>query len=127
MENTQRPTDPSKRIIGLGIKVHRKLGPGLLESVYEACLCWELANDNLAFQRQVPIPVIYEDVRLTCGYYADIIVEQSVIVELKSVERILPVHEAQLLTYLRLSGCKVGLLMNFNSIMLKDGLRRFIF
>ena len=106
--------------------MHRKLGPGLLESVYDACLCWELEHDNLAFQRQVPLPVIYEGVNLTCGYYADIIVDQSVIVELKSVERILPVHEAQMLTYLRLSGCRFGLLMNFNSVMLKDGLRRFI-
>lgn len=126
MENTESGPDPTNRIIGLGIRVHRKLGPGLLESVYEECLCWELAHDNMAFKRQVPLPVICEDVRLTCGYYADIIVEQTVIVELKSVERILPVHEAQTLTYLRLSGCKVGLLMNFNSGMLKDGIRRFI-
>ena len=85
-----------------------------------------LTHDNPAFKRQVPLPLVYEDVRLSCGYYVDIIVEQSVIVELKSVERILPVHEAQTLTYLRLSGCKIGLLMNFNSVMLKDGLRRFI-
>jgi GxxExxY protein len=118
--------DPTNRIIGLAIKVHRKLGPGLLESVYEECLCWELAHDGLAFRRQVPLPVIYEDIRLKCAYYADVIVERSVLLELKSVERILPVHEAQALTYLRLSGCRVGLLMNFNSVMLKDGLRRFI-
>jgi GxxExxY protein len=118
--------DPTNRIIGLAIKVHRKLGPGLLESVYEECLCWELAHDGLAFRRQVPLPIIYEDVRLKSAYCADIIVEQSVILELKSVERILPVHEAQTLTYLRLSGCRIGLLMNFNSVVLKDGLRRFI-
>jgi GxxExxY protein len=118
--------DPTNRIIGLAIKVHRRLGPGLLESVYQECLCWELAHGGLAFKRQVPLPVIYEDVRLNCAYYTDLIVEQSVIVELKSVERILPVHEAQTLTYLRLSACKIGLLMNFNSVMLKDGLRRFI-
>ena len=118
--------DPSNRIIGFAIKVHKKLGPGLLESVYEECLCWELAHGGLAFKRHVPLPIIYEDVRLNCAYYADIIAEHSVIVELKSVERILPVHEAQTLTYLRLSGCKVGLLMNFNSVMLKNGLRRFI-
>jgi GxxExxY protein len=118
--------DPTNRIIALAIKVHRRLGPGLLESVYEECLCWELAHDGLAFRRQVPLPVIYEDVRRNCAYYADIIVERSVVLELKSVDRILPVHEAQTLTYLRLSGCKVGLLMNFNSVMLKDGLRRFI-
>jgi GxxExxY protein len=119
-------TDPTKQIIGLGIKVHRKLGPGLLESVYEECLCWELAHDNLPFERQVPLPLIYENVRLACSYHADIIVDQTVIIELKSVERILPVHEAQTLTYLRLSGCKIGLLMNFNSVMLKDGVRRFV-
>src|SRR4051794_24346167 len=118
--------DPTNRIIGFAIKVHKKLGPGLLESVYEECLCWELAHGGLAFKRHVPLPVIYEDVRLNCAYYTDIIAEHSVIVELKSVERILPVHEAQTLTYLRLSGCKVGLLMNFNSVMLKNGLRRFI-
>jgi GxxExxY protein len=119
-------TDPTNRIIGLAIKVHRKLGPGLLESIYEECLCWELAHDGLSFRRQVPLPVIYEDMRLNCAYHADIIVDQSVILELKSVERILPVHEAQTLTYLRLSGCRIGLLMNFNSVMLKDGLRRFV-
>ena len=114
------------RIIRLGIKVHRKLGPGLLESVYQECLCWELAHGGLAFRRQVPLAVVYEDIHLNCGYYADIIVEQEAVVELKSVERILPVHEAQTLTYLRLSGCRVGLLMNFNCVLLKDGLRRFI-
>jgi GxxExxY protein len=119
-------TDHTNQIIGLAIKVHKKLGPGLLESVYEACLCWELSHSGLAFRRQVPLSVIYEDMRLDDAYTADIIVERSVIVELKSVERILPVHEAQTLTYLRLSGCKIGLLMNFNSVVLKDGLRRFI-
>ncbi len=118
--------DPTSRIIGLAIKVHRKLGPGLLESVYEECLCWELAHDNLPYQRQVPLPVIYEGIRLPAGYFADIIVEQTVIIELKSVEHILPVHAAQTLTYLRLSNCKIGLLMNFNTTVLKDGLRRFI-
>ena len=114
------------RIIRLGIKVHRKLGPGLLESVYHHCLCWELQHDSLDFQREVPLAIVYEDVRLTCGYYADIIVEKTVLIELKSIERILPVHAAQTLTYLRLSGCTIGLLMNFNSVMLKDGVRRFI-
>jgi GxxExxY protein len=126
MDSTHRSDGLTDRIIRLGIKIHRKLGPGLLESVYQECLCWELRHDNLAFQRQVPLPVIYEDVHLACGYFADIIVDQQVIIELKSVERILPVHEAQTLTYLRLSGCKLGLLMNFNAVMLKDGLRRFI-
>src|SRR5271157_9077 len=114
------------RIIGLAIKVHRTLGPGLLETIYNHCLCWELQHTGLEFQREVPLAIIYEDLRLNGGYSADIIVERTVLLELKSVERILPVHEAQTLTYLRLSGCKVGLLMNFNSVMLKDGLRRFI-
>ena len=118
--------DPTNRIIGLAIKVHRKLGPGLLESVYEECICWELAHNNLTYQRQVPLPVIYEGIRLPAGYFAAIIVEQTVIIELKSVERILPVHAAQTLTCLRLSDCKIGLLMNFNGVTLKDGLRRFI-
>ncbi len=118
--------DPTNRIIGLAIKVHRNLGPGLLESIYEECLCWEFAHGNLAFRRKVPLPVVYEDMRLDRAYYADIIVEQSVLLELKSVEHILPVHEAQTLAYLRLSGCRIGLLMNFNSVLLKDGLRRFI-
>jgi GxxExxY protein len=106
--------------------VHRKLGPGLLESAYHHCLCWELQHDHLDFQREVPLAIVYEDVHLACGYYADIIVAQAVLIELKSVDRILPVHAAQTLTYLRLSGCTIGLLMNFNSVMLKDGVRRFI-
>jgi GxxExxY protein len=114
------------RIIRLAIKVHRTLGPGLLESVYNHCLCWELKHDNLEFQAEVPLAVIYENTRLNCGYVADIIVAQTALLELKSVERFLPVHEAQTLTYLRLSGCKVGLLINFNNVLLKDGLRRFI-
>jgi GxxExxY protein len=114
------------RIIGLAIKVHRTLGPGLMESVYSHCLCWELQHDDLEFQREVPLTVIYEGTRLNCGYFADIIVARTALLELKSVERVLPVHAAQTLTYLRLSGCRVGLLLNFNCVMLKDGLRRFI-
>ncbi len=114
------------RIIEAAISIHRKLGPGLLESVYQTCLCWQLRHNGLRFREQVPLPVVFEDIRLSCGYFADIIVEDRVIVELKSVERILPVHEAQTLTYLRLSGCEVGLLMNFNTVILKHGLRRFI-
>jgi GxxExxY protein len=106
--------------------VHRRLGPGLLESAYEQCLCWELGNSGLSYARQVPLSLIYEDVQLSCAYRADIIVEQKTILEIKSVESILPVHEAQMLTYLRLSGCRSALLMNFNSIRLKDGLRRFV-
>ncbi|HVB69621.1 MAG TPA: GxxExxY protein [Acetobacteraceae bacterium] len=114
------------QIIQLAIKVHRQLGPGLLESVYEACLCWELEQAKLVHERQVPLAVRYEDVRLACGYRADIIVAQHVILEIKSIEHILPLHEAQVLIYLRLSGCKFGLLLNFNTVLLKDGIRRFI-
>jgi len=114
------------RIIRFAIKVHRRLGPGLLESVYEACLCWELEQAKLTYERQVPLAVRYEGVRLACGYRADVIVARDVILEINSVEHILPLHEAQVLTYLRLSGCRLGLLLNFNTVLLKDGLRRFI-
>lgn len=108
-----------------------RLGPGLLESVYTACLCRELEPANPAYERQVSLAVYYEDVRLACGYRTDIIVAQDVILEIKSIEHILPLHEAQVLTYLRPSGCKLGLLRNFNTVLLKNGLlqnglRRFI-
>jgi GxxExxY protein len=116
----------TSRIIRLGIKVHRKLGPGLLEAFYQDSLCWELHNDGLHVQREVPLPSVYEDIRSNKVYRADIIVNKTVLLELKSVECILPVHKAQTLTYLHLSGCSVGLLMNFNCVLLKDGLRRFI-
>jgi len=110
----------------MAIKVHRCLGPGLLESVYEACLCSELGQAGLPYRRQAAVPVVYGDIRLPRGFRADIIVGQEAILEIKSVERILPLHEAQMLTYLRLSGCRVGLLLNFNTLLLKDGIRRFI-
>ena len=116
----------SKRIIGLAIEVHQHLGPGLLESAYEECLCFELKQAGVIFQRQAPLAVVYKDVRLDCGYRLDIIAERHLVIEIKSVERLLPIHDAQMLTYLRLSGCKVGLLMNFNTVLLKDGLRRFV-
>ena len=116
----------TQRIIGFAIEVHRQLGPGLLESAYEECLCYELREAGLAFRRQVPLPVVYKAVRLDCGYRIDLIVEDTVILELKTVERLVPVHEAQLLTYLRLSGLRTGLLLNFNSPVLKDGIRRMV-
>ena len=118
--------DLTHRIIGLAMRVHRRLGPGLLESVYERCLCHELGKKGIAFQRQVPLPVPYDDILLDCGYIADIIVEGQVILELKAVERTQPLHEAQLLTYLRLSPCHVGLLVNFNTVSLTDGIRRCV-
>jgi GxxExxY protein len=93
-----------ERVIGLAIVVHRHLGPGLLESAYEECFCFELAHAGIAYRRQVPLPVIYKDVRLDCGYRLDVLVENELIIEIKAVERILPIHEAQMLTYLRLSG-----------------------
>jgi GxxExxY protein len=119
--------DPlTESVIGFAIEVHRQLGPGLLESAYEECLCFELKQSDFAYRRQVPLPVTYKSVRLDCGYRLDIVVEQSVILELKTVERLLPVHEAQMLTYLKLSGVRTGLLLNFNSAVLKDGLRRLV-
>ncbi|MBI2865256.1 MAG: GxxExxY protein [Chloroflexi bacterium] len=101
-------------ILGAAIAVHKALGPGLLESAYEECLCHELDLKGMSYQRQVPLPVAYKGVKLDCGYRLDVVVNAVVILELKSVEKFLPVHEAQLLTYLRLSNKKVGLLVNFN-------------
>jgi GxxExxY protein len=116
----------TERAIRLAIDVHKQLGPGLLESAYEECLCFELRQSGIAYTRQVPLPVVYKEVRLDCAYRMDIVIEQELIIEVKAVERILAIHEAQMLTYLRLSGYRVGLLMNFDSVMLKDGLRRFV-
>jgi len=106
--------------------VHRQLGPGLLESAYEECLCFELKQSGMEFSRQVPLPVVYKEIRLDCGYRMDLVIQRELIIEIKAVERLMPIHEAQVLTYLRLSGRKIGLLMNFNSLALKDGLRRFM-
>lgn len=106
------------------MEVHRALGPGLLEAVYQACLCRELSICSLPFRQQVEIPIAYKGIKLDYGYRIDLIVSDKVVVELKSVQEILPVYEAQLLTYLRLSGMRVGLLLNFNTAVLKDGIRR---
>jgi GxxExxY protein len=120
-------TDPlTRRIIGCAIEVYRELGPGLLESAYRECLCFELHLAGLEYRKEVPLPVTYKSVSLDCGYRLDIAVEDSVVVELKTVEQLLPIHEAQVLTYLKLSRIGKGLLMNFNSAVLKDGLRRFV-
>ena len=119
-------SDLTHAIIALAMRVHSRLGPGLLESVYEKCLCHELTRADITFRRQVPLPVEYDDVLLDCGYIADIIVASQVILELKSVERVLPLHESQLLTYLRLSTCRIGLLLNFNTVLLKDGIKRCV-
>jgi GxxExxY protein len=113
-------------IIGGAIEVHRALGPGLLESIYEECLAHELVERGLKIQRQVPLPVVFKGKRLDCGYRIDMIVNDSVLLELKAIEKVLPVHEAQLLSYLKLSGKKVGLLLNFHVAYLKDGITRRI-
>ena len=116
----------TERIIGAAIEVHRRLGPGLLESAYEECLCHELSVAHLPYRRQVAVPVQYKSVRLDCGYRADIIVQDTVLVELKAVEALHPVHKAQLLSYLKLCGLKTGLLLNFNVPLLRDGLVRMV-
>lgn len=117
--------DPcSERVIGACIEVHRHLGPGLLESAYEACLCQELALRGIAHERQRPLPLLYKGMRLDCGYRLDLVVEGALIIEIKAVERVLPIHEAQVLTYLKLTGLTVGLIINFNAPILKRDLRR---
>lgn len=116
--------DLTEAIIGAAIEVHRELGPGLLESAYEECLCRELEIRGLRFSRQVPLPLKYKGIDLDCGYRVDLIVEDAVVIELKCVEKVLPVHEAQLLTYMRLSGKRVGLILNFLAANLTAGLKR---
>ena len=118
--------DLTGRIIGAAIEVHRVLGPGLLESAYEECLCHELQIRGVEFQRQHPMPVVFKGIHLECGYRIDIYIPGQLIVELKAVEAIHPIHEAQLLTYMKLSGVRLGLLINFNVPMLKDGIKRMI-
>jgi len=116
----------TQKIIGAAIEVHRALGPGLLESSYEECLCHELRIRKVPFERQVALPVEYKGVKLDCGYRLDLLVAKTVVVELKAVERIEAIHEAQLLTYLKLGGWKLGLLINFNVPILKDGIKRIV-
>lgn len=123
---TPREDGITERIIGSAIEVHRILGPGLLESAYEECLCYELSAGGLNFTRQVPLPVAYKGIRLACGYRMDLVVEDLIIVEIETVETILRVHSAQLLSYLRISGKAVGLLINFNAPTLTAGLRRIV-
>jgi GxxExxY protein len=113
-------------IISAAIAVHRELGPGLLESAYEACLVYELIQHGLSVERQKSVPVTYRGVKIDCGYRIDLLVEDKVVVELKAVERLEPIHEAQLLSYLKLSGYQIGLLINFNVRMLKQGIKRLV-
>ena len=123
-ENRDPLTD---KVIGLAIEVHRSLGPGLLESAYEECLCYEFTQRAIQFERQVPLAIRYKEVRLDCGYRLDIVVERSLILEIKSVEQLQRLHDAQLLTYLKLSGIHTGLLLNFNVLLMKEGIKRLVF
>ena len=116
----------SSKIIGAAIEVHKALGPGLLESAYEECLCHEFGLRGLSNERQKPLPVIYKGIELDCGYRLDIVVENTIILELKSCEKIEPIHKAQLLTYLKLSGLKLGLILNFNVALMRDGIVRIV-
>lgn len=116
----------TREIVGAAIAVHKELGPGLLESAYEECLAHELQLRNLRVERQRGLPVVYKQTKLECGYRIDLLVEGGIVVELKSIEGFAPIHEAIMLTYLRLSGHRLGLLINFNVRVLKDGIRRFI-
>ena len=116
----------TEKIIGAAIEVHRALGPGLLESIYQTCLAHEMSLRGLRFEKEKPLPVEYKAIKLESGYRLDFVVEDKIVVELKAVDSIHDVHKAQLLTYLKLTGCKVGLLLNFNSAVLKDGIERLI-
>ncbi|MCH7870995.1 MAG: GxxExxY protein [Planctomycetes bacterium] len=117
--------DPlTRRVIGAAIEVHKHLGPGLLESAYEQCLCWELEQAGLGVQRQVPLPVVYKGNRLDIGYRIDMIIEGELVIEVKAVEKLTAVHDAQLLSYLKLGGWRKGLLLNFNTAYLRDGIVR---
>ncbi len=117
----------TSEIIGIAINIHRALGPGLLESAYEECLASELKNAGLKIERQKPVPVYYKDIKLKCGYRIDLLVEDMVVIELKSVDLLSPIHNAQMLTYLKFSNKKIGLLINFNVTLLKNGIKRFIY
>jgi GxxExxY protein len=126
MTERERLDKISGAIIGVAIDVHRALGPGLLESAYEACLAYDLAQAGWAVEVQKPLPLIYRGLQLDCGYRLDLLVAGQVIVEVKAVDRLAPIHHAQLLSYLKLSGCKLGLLINFNVVLLKHGLVRLV-
>ena len=116
----------SSKIIGASVEVHKALGPGLLESAYESCLCHELNQRGLSFENQKPLPVTYKGQKLDCGYRLDVVVENAIILALKSCDQIEPIHKAQLLTYLKLSGLKLGLLLNFNVPLMRDGIVRIV-
>lgn len=116
----------SNRVIGCALEVHRHLGPGLLESTYEQCLAYEMKTVGMPFKLQYPLSVEYKGIKLDCGYRIDMLVDDSIIIELKSVDKTLPIYQAQLLTYMKLSGISIGLLINFNVKYLKDGIKRMV-
>jgi GxxExxY protein len=116
----------TEKIIGLSIEIHKELGPGLLENVYKQCLIYEFEKADIKYKVEQQIPIIYKDVKINCCYKLDMIIEDKIIIELKSVEKLLPIHEAQILTYLKITKKRVGLLINFNEKLLKDGIKRFI-
>ena len=116
----------SSKIIGAAIEVHKALGPGLLESTYEECLCYAFSLRRISYEKQKPLPVVYKDKKLECGYRIDVVAENATVLELKACEKIEPIHKAQLLTYLKLSGLKLGLLLNFNVPIMRDGIVRIV-
>ena len=126
MNENEKLNKITETIISGAINVHRTLGPGLLESAYEACMVFELAQAGLKVEQQKPLPIVYREVKLECGYRLDLMIENEVIIEIKSIEKLMPIHQAQLLSYLKLSECKVGLLINFNVKVLKDGIKRVV-
>ena len=126
MDTKEKANALSREVIGAAIEVHKALGPGLLESAYEECLCQELKMRNIPFERQVDLPIEYKGIKLSAGYRMDIVVENLLVLELKSVEKLLPIHQAQLITYLRLSNIWLGLLINFNVPILKQGIKRLV-
>ena len=125
-ENQEKRDPLTEKVIGCAIEVHRSLGPGLLESAYQRCMLFELRKQGLAVETEVPMPVNYKGEIMDCGYRIDMLVEKSLIVELKAVEALLPIHEAQILSYMKLSGIRIGLLVNFHQSRLVDGLKRFV-
>lgn len=126
MDNLEKANKLSNIVIGKAIEIHRELGPGLLEKVYQHCLFYELQADDFNIAMEVPIPIKYKEKIFECGFNADLVLEDCLIIELKTVEKLLPIHTAQLMTYLRLSGIKLGLLINFNVKLLKNGIKRVI-
>lgn len=126
MNEEERLNKITETIIGVAINIHRTLGPGLLESAYEACMVYDLSQAGLKIEQQKSLPVVYRGVQLECGYRLDLMIENEVIVEIKSIEKLLPIHKAQLMSYLKLSGCKIGLLINFNVELLKEGIQRVV-